>query len=92
MYGVYVAVERTPTAPEIAQAKRDLQNAGYSVGPGTADINCDQGAREALGLDAQRDYYSVALYFRTTQQAKQFVDAFQPGVVGTAEVTLYCRD
>ncbi len=92
VYGVFVAVERTSTAPELAQAKSELEKVGYAVGAGVTDINCDQGAREALGLDVGRDYYSVAVYFRTAEQAQQFVDAFQPGVVGTAAVTVYCRD
>ncbi|HWI03330.1 MAG TPA: hypothetical protein VNT52_05800 [Acidimicrobiales bacterium] len=94
VYGVYVAVKRTPSAPELAQAKRDLTAAGYSgyTQPGAGDINCDQGAREALRLDPRRAYHAVAIYFRTVQEAQQFVDAFKPGVVGTAQVKLYCRD
>jgi hypothetical protein len=35
---------------------------------------------------------AVVVYFRTRQEAQQFVDAFAPGVVGTAAVKVYCRD
>jgi hypothetical protein len=38
------------------------------------------------------DYFVEAVYFLTRQEAQQFVDAFQPGVVGTAFVTVYCLD
>lgn len=92
LFGVFVAVERTTTAPELAGAKEDLRMAGYRVAPGATDINCDHGAREALGLTPGVDYFVEAVYFRTRSEAQQFVDAFVPGVVGTAEVTAYCRD
>lgn len=90
-FGVYVAVERDSAAPELARAEEDLRRVGYSPGPGAPDINCDHGAREALGLTPGVDYFSVAVYFRTRHEAQQFVDAFEPGVVGTAEVTVDCR-
>ncbi|HEX2023493.1 MAG TPA: hypothetical protein VHF00_02220 [Acidimicrobiales bacterium] len=91
-FGVYLAVERTRTAPELARAKEELRRAGYSVPQGVTDISCDQGAREALGLAPDVDYVAVVVYFRTEQAAQQFVDAFQPGVVGTAPVKIFCRD
>ena len=91
-YGVFVAVERTSSAPELARAKEELRKAGYRVSPGAGDINCDQGAREALKLTPGVDYFVEAVYFLIRQEAKQFVDAFEPGVVGTAFVTVYCLD
>ena len=90
VFGVFVAVERTLSAPELARAEEELRTVGYPMGGG--DVNCDQGARETLRLAPDLDYYTVAVYFRTRQEAQQFVDAFVPGVVGTAEVTAYCRD
>lgn len=33
-----------------------------------------------------------AVYFGTREEAEQFVDAFQPGVVGTAAVKILCAD
>ena len=59
------------------------------MSPGATDINCDQGAREALRLTPGVDYFVEAVYFLTRQEAQQFVDAFEPGVVGTAFVTVY---
>lgn len=49
-----------------------------SLGPGATDINCDQGAREVLRLRPGVDYFEEAVYFRTRQEAQQFVDAFKP--------------
>ena len=57
LFGVFVAVERTTSAPELARAKEDLRRVGYRVAPGATDINCDQGAREALGLTPGGDYF-----------------------------------
>lgn len=91
VFGVFVAVERTQSAPELARAREELRKVGYAGSDG-GDVNCDQGARETLGLAPDVPYFTVAVYFRTRQEAQQFVDAFRPGVVGTAEVTSYCRD
>ncbi|CAN5126674.1 hypothetical protein BH24ACT1_BH24ACT1_11490 [soil metagenome] len=93
MFGVYLAVEHTEMAPG-PRAKRALADAGaagYQAGLGT-DIDCDRGARDQLGLDPGRDYAAVVLYFRSREHAQQFVDLFQPGVVGTAAVTVLCLD
>ncbi len=92
VFGVYLAVERSPTAPELARTKEELGKAGYPVSEGFTDIACDRGAHEALGLAPGVDYVGVVVYFRTRQEAQQFVDAFEPGVVGTAQVTVFCLD
>jgi hypothetical protein len=92
VFGVYLAVERSRSAPELAQAKEELRNVGYRVDEGLLGIDCDRGAREALGLAPGVDYVAVAVYFQTRQEAQQFVDAFAPGVVGTAQVTILCKD
>lgn len=77
--------------PGLERARARAEQAGYDeVGGG--DIDCDQGAREALGLDPDRDYYAVALYFPDRPTAQQFVDAYEPGVVGIADLTTYCLD
>lgn len=91
-FGVYLAVERTRTAPELAQAKEELRKVGYSVPQGVADVGCGLGAYDSLGLEPGVYYYAVVVYFRTGEEAQQFVDAFQPGVVGTAAVKILCAD
>jgi hypothetical protein len=91
VFGVYLSVERgeTPTAEtSAAEAEAKRQQWHHSGG----DIDCDQGAREALRLDPARKYYSIAIYFRTREDAQEFVDLYEPGVVGIAPVTVFCLD
>ena len=91
MFGVYLSVERgmAPTAEtQAAQAEAERNKWPFSGG----DINCDQGAREALRLDPARDYYAIAVYFATRDDAQRFVDLYEPGVVGIAPVTVFCAD
>ncbi len=91
MFGVYLSVERgaAPTAEtRAAQAEAERNKWPFSGG----DINCDQGAREALRLDPARDYYAVAVYFVTREDAQRFVDLYEPGVVGIAAVKVFCAD
>ena len=88
---VYLAVAYDSADPELAQAQARAREAGYAQ-VGLGEVSCDQGAREALGLAADRTYYAVALYFADRPTAQQFVDAYEPGVVGIADVRTYCLD
>lgn len=91
--GVFLAVARTPDDRRLEKANDQARAAGYDDDVlGIGDIGCSEGAREALGLDPDEDYYAAALYFADMATAKQFVDAFEPGVVGTAVVRTYCLD
>jgi hypothetical protein len=98
-WGVYVTVVRADDRqqvrpedqPRIDAAEKSLTDLGYEPVTG-GDINCDQGVREQLRLDAQRNYAAVRIYFAEQAQAQHFVTAYQPGVVGTAKTTLYCMD
>jgi hypothetical protein len=99
-WGVYVTVVRTDDnfqiTPEDQQrldaGKKSLTDLGYEPDAGAYDLGCEQGVREQLRLDPQRNYATVRIFFATQAQAEQFVTAYQPGVVGTAKVTLYCMD
>jgi hypothetical protein len=99
-WGVYVTVVRTDgnhqIKPEdkarIDAAEKSLRELGYQPDAGAYDLNCEQGLREQLRLDPQRDYATVRIFFANEAQAQQFVNAYQPGIVGTAKVTLYCMD
>ena len=99
-WGVYVTVVRADdnlqVKPEdqkrLDAAKKSLTDLGYEPDAGAYDLGCDQGLREQLRLDPQRNYATVRIYFAEQAQAGQFVKAYQPGVVGTAKVTLYCMD
>lgn len=99
-WGVYVTVVRADDNLQIAPedqkrldaAEKSLTDLGYEPDAGAYDLGCEQGVREQLRLDPQRDYATVRIFFTTQAQAEQFVTAYQPGVVGTAKVTLYCMD
>lgn len=88
---VYLAVVKAgaSTAPAVT-ARAEAKAAGYETG--TGDIDCDQGARAALKLDKSADYMGTSIFFATAALAKQFVDAYQPGVIGTAPIKAYCLD
>jgi hypothetical protein len=99
-WGVYVTVVRAADNYQIKPddqnrldtARKSLTDLGYEPDSGAFDNGCEQGMREQLHLDPQRIYAAVRIFFATQAQAQQFVDAYQPGVVGTAKVTLYCMD
>jgi len=90
VWAVFVAVARDPGDERLDQAVRDLAAVGYDAGVG--ELACYQGAAEALGLDPARTYLGVPVSFASAAEARQMVDAFEPGVVGTAEVVTYCLD
>ncbi|MEV4315658.1 hypothetical protein [Actinocrispum sp. NPDC049592] len=99
-WGVYVSVVRTDDKLQIKPddqkrldaAAKSLADIGYKPDAGAFDVGCEQGMREQLRLDAQRNYAAVRIFFTEQSQAQRFVTAYQPGVVGTAKVTLYCMD
>lgn len=91
-FGVYFEVQQGFDARKkaITRAERRISALGYE--PSVLDINCNPGAREGLGLHPKRDYVAVALYLRTEEQARQFVDAYGGEVVGIAGVKTLCLD
>lgn len=88
---VYVALAYESADARLARALEQVEGVGYDAAVAPS-IECDAGAYEQLGLDRERQYAAVVLYFADRPTAQQFVDAFEPGVVGTADVTTYCLD
>jgi hypothetical protein len=81
-----------PGSPEAEDVSAQLLDEfGIEAFPG--DLNCDDGAAEALGTDAA---FGIGVYFETKEQANQF--ALQAGLLGheadpvIARVTTYCLD
>ncbi|MFL6141484.1 MAG: hypothetical protein ACJ72N_06380 [Labedaea sp.] len=99
-WGVYVTVVRADgnlqVTPEdqrrLDAAQKSLTDLGYEPDAGAYDVGCEDGLREQLRLDPQRNYATVRIFFAEPAKAQQFVKAYQPGVVGTAKVTLFCMD
>jgi len=90
-FAVYLAVVKEGQSDKAAKAAESSSRAvGYETG--TSEIDCEQGARGALKLDNTAGYQGTSIFFATAAQAKQFVDAYEPGVVGTAKITAYCLD
>ncbi len=92
-WGLYLAVAAPGDyeSPVLQAATAAATAAGYRSGPG--DLSCDQGAAEALGVEAGA--VGVALYFETEAQANQARAAFEAEaqeVVGVVNVTTYCMD
>ena len=86
---VYLAVARDGEDPsELDAAAASAEQVGYTPNRGL----CEDGAREALGLDPAIAYDAVSIFFDTPELAQQFVDAYEPGVVGTARVVALCLD
>jgi hypothetical protein len=74
---------------DFADVTAQAVDLGYFVGNG--DLNCDQGAADALGL-APGNYYGAAVYFDTMEEANAFAAAWDGEVVGIVTVTTFCLD
>ncbi|WP_448625758.1 hypothetical protein [Geodermatophilus sp. URMC 64] len=85
---MYLAVAPGP-APELDRALADLRSLGYD-GAGIAQVGCDAGAAEALGVDP--DDLTAAVHFATQGDAEYFVGRYLGPIVGYAQVTTFCLD
>jgi hypothetical protein len=90
-WAVFLEVARSGTEQaELQQAVDSAAALGYPAG--VSDVSCSMGAAEQLGLDPTVAYSVVTIYFADRGTAQQFVDLYEPGVVGTASITAYCLD
>jgi hypothetical protein len=87
---VYLAVAGRPDAAVLRRAEASAAALGY-VAPAGADLDCDQGAREGLGL-TQGPYFTTAVYFATRAAATDFARLHQPREAGIVSVRTYCLD
>jgi hypothetical protein len=88
--GVYLAVARgSDGGAEAEAAMARVREDGYEASTGS--IACDEGAAQQLGLPST-EYTATVVYFRDRADALAFVDQYEPGVVGIAEVTILCAD
>jgi len=87
---VYLAVAGRPDAAVLRRAEATAAALGY-VAPAGADLDCDQGAREGLGL-TQGPYFTTAVYFATRAAATDFARLHQPREAGIVSVRTYCLD
>lgn len=90
-WAVVLAGAEAIDGPSLVAAEAAAKDAGYFGGP----TDCDQGAKEALGMTSEAQIYTVSVYFDTETVARQALAAFRAqgfaaGVV--AEVRTYCLD
>ena len=57
---------------------------------GPTDLNCDQGAGQALGPDPGP--LSVAVYFQAEEDARAWAETLPGPPVGIVEVRTFCLD
>lgn len=89
-WGVYLAVDDGTAPARLTTAADAARQVGYA--PAVGDVSCDDGVVEGLRLDPAKTYSAAVLYFPAPEDAQVFVDRFEPGVTGTAQVTTYCLD
>ena len=88
-YEVVVALAHNSDDPRLQEAQRSLAEVGYyRTGVETiSSAACKDGNKyDEFNLDRGREnYYGVILIFNSAENAQQFVDAYEPGVVGTVK-------
>ena len=97
VWAVYLAVSRLQDGVPVARAELDrareaAEAVGYQGEVGDGDVDCAQGAREALQLNPDIGYFTASILFATEADARQFITAYEPGVVGLAQITAFCLD
>lgn len=92
-WAVYLAVTDDFADPALDEAAATAQSYGFLAG--ATDINCDQGAAEAVGVAPGGSEAVVGVYFDSELDANQFVLAIQARghpVAGTGLVQTFCLD
>ena len=87
-WAVVLAGAANPEDPAILTAEQAATDAGYNTGW----TDCDEGAAEALGMQA--GIITLSVYFETEEDAEMAAEAFAArGVDGVvAEVRTFCLD
>ena len=92
-WAVYLAVAGDFADPALDEAAATAQSYGFFAG--ATDINCDQGAAEAVGVAPGGSEAVVGVYFDSELDANQFVVAIEARgheVVGVGLVQTFCLD
>jgi hypothetical protein len=87
---VVLAAAESSNHPALRTAVIAAANAGYATGP----TDCDFGAREALGLSSDRQWYTVSVYLQSEDDAHAALAAFEARGIGgiVAMVQTFCLD
>jgi hypothetical protein len=90
-WGLYLGVAADTGDLTLVEWVEQAEAAGYTTGPG--ELACDDGSAEGLGVPA--DWFGVAVYFATREDAEAAAGWFATNVGephGIARVTTYCLD
>ena len=86
-WAAVLAVEPSPEATSLGRAVASGSTLGYRTS--VTSVDCDEGAREALGLPAGEEHWYVPVYFSSRTAAEAFAKGV-PGPVRTIQVRTYC--
>ena len=90
-WAVIAGVSTDPQDRGLLAAVNRLRAMGYPR-PEQSDLDCLQGAREALGLEDESLYASVAVLFARRPDADRVAAALQSPSARVAEVKTFCLD
>jgi hypothetical protein len=86
-WAVYLAVGEGPDLEDAIAYLTEERGIEFF---GPTDVNCDDGAREALGPDAGP--LSVGMYFETEDDARAWAETLPGPPVAIVEVRTFCLD
>jgi hypothetical protein len=86
-WGVYLAVGEEPDLEDAIAYLNEERGIDFS---GFGSVDCDEGARKALGPGAGP--YTVAVYFDTEEDARAWAETLPAPPVAIAEVRTFCLD
>lgn len=92
-WAVYLAFADDFSDPSLSEASALAESYGFFAG--TTDINCDQGAAEAIGVAPGGSEAVAGVYFDSEIDANQFVLAYEArghSVAGIGLVQTFCLD
>lgn len=87
-WAAVLATHESEDAWQLGHAVAVAGQMGYRTS--VTSVDCDEGARQALGLPADSSHRYVAVYFESRQDADAFAQASSLAVVATIPVRTYC--
>jgi hypothetical protein len=87
-WAAVLAIDAATDTRTLGHAVATAAQMGYRTS--VTSVDCDQGAREALGLPAGSTHRYVAVYFDSRADADAFASGSSLNVVATIPVRTYC--
>lgn len=87
-WAAVLAIDPAPQARTLGHAVATAARMGYRTS--VTSVDCDQGARAALGLPTGSTHRYVAVYFDSRADAEEFASSSLLNVVANVPVATYC--